>query len=1386
MRGQYGHAHSNSQSIGQKAQLSNAYQELGKALTSRDITTIGNYSIGNRVLGEGSFGTVYMGIHRLTKVRVAIKQIAKSLPLSSGFNPVSSGLQASTPLQLLTREIHHHRRLHHPNVLQLYEIIATESSIYLIFELCAGGELFDYLLERGRFTPMECRRIFGQLCLGVSYIHSMGVVHRDLKLENVLLDGMLNVKIADFGFGREFEGRRMLETFCGTTGYAAPEMLAGKKYAPEEVDIWSLGIIFYTLLTGSMPFDDDDEGLLKAKIIKGDYYLPEWLGEDCCDLISNILQVEPSKRLSIKQILAHPWFSTPLPNYHLDPHNEYDGVPPAIPEAEETVTVSSMHDHDHDMAEVTVIPPTPILGDSQTSQDEASSRSSSEALSVFGEENGKGKSGSSSPITSDDDSQPTIASVIRVPSANGKKDKEEGKLGFHRNESQSTIRRTGDDVDSRGSSPRSAGGGLGVGGISRPPSLPTHMESPAASPGEEDEINLFSTAKSVASASSSRPPLPTTFGSSSSNFTGSTATPGIRPPSSTSFIANLPPPAVHSRTPSRTKRRSVGSVISDRGAIFHEDHTPHVDYLSLLNQPTPPRFETDLEKRTLESLELLGFDVGQIQHSVKHDACDAAGALWWILKKKAEDKEEGLMEVTLEAEPAEIVEEEEAEVLRPSVEIAAKASTSRLQLDHLDEAESESEGLHKDKGKKKTFGWNREKTASKDDLKRKKSSGSLISEVMSIASSPSGVISSLSAPALAFFGFPRDSSPSKEVLDSPSNESLPARPRTGSPSFTSLDRPPAKTPEVVSPPRVEELKLKKSNFTKPRSASVGVFQRATNVFTLSSKKSEELKEKNRDREGSDDRSVVSTPVDEGGRSTPNLASFFTRKHSAVSTVDIPKSPPPTPSAIPSQKSMKESMKEEEKNPAAIPLPADKSESGHSDPSTSKKLQTLKSKESLGADARDEKPPESPTMSTGAASQRTARKPKGSNFFSSFKLWFNDDRRKRGKRPSTSSGLTYAGDSLSRRPSRRNDGTLRARRPGGSTGASRRSSQASLHPAIIAELKHTRRLSESSRVSGGSRNGNRTPTSEKGRSRPPSAQSHARRKAHARAGSQGSASSIRHLHAHGKASPVPSYRRPPTSTTIRRVSQATFTNKKHGRKESASSSIHTSSRPSSLRERRNSQSDSEFESMTEENDNPTIHEENESISDSIEEAREKAFRKLSGEFVMQATTASMDTWARSTGSRHGSFVSRSGGSHLFGPPSSAGIGSTRSSASTIRPQLRNVFAKGMKEDGEWVDEDEDLDCYGGGLGQPSSKSSASSATSSNDGHTFAAQQQRSYMDGSLSSFDSTVSGGSSILGEGRYAGVGTSGKGEAQWRPGTLRNNQPSFRGPVIEEEEEEE
>jgi len=182
--------HNDTNTNNRQAELANAYQELGKELGSDRLTVVGGYTLG-RIIGEGTYGSVHIATHRLTGTRCAIKKIPKSNAAH------------------LTREIHHHRRLHHPSIVHLHEVLATESHIWLVTELCSGGELFDYLVERGRMLEGEARRLFGELTVAVGWMHKEGVVHRDLKLENVLLDGELKIKLGDLGFAREWQRGRL-------------------------------------------------------------------------------------------------------------------------------------------------------------------------------------------------------------------------------------------------------------------------------------------------------------------------------------------------------------------------------------------------------------------------------------------------------------------------------------------------------------------------------------------------------------------------------------------------------------------------------------------------------------------------------------------------------------------------------------------------------------------------------------------------------------------------------------------------------------------------------------------------------------------------------------------------------------------------------------------------------------------------------------------------------------------------------------------------------------------------------------------------------------------------------------------------------------------------
>jgi serine/threonine protein kinase len=186
--------------------------------------------------------------------------------------------------------------------------------VWLVLEYCPGDELYNQLLKIGAMEPEKVQKIFTQLVGAVSYVHGKSCVHRDLKLENILLDKHENVKLVDFGFTREYEGKSSyLQTWCGTVCYSAPEMIKGEKYAGEKVDVWSLGIILYALLCGELPFDDDDEPATKAKILKEEPKYPEHLPGLAKDLILSMLSKRPLLRPSLADILTHPWLAEHAP-----------------------------------------------------------------------------------------------------------------------------------------------------------------------------------------------------------------------------------------------------------------------------------------------------------------------------------------------------------------------------------------------------------------------------------------------------------------------------------------------------------------------------------------------------------------------------------------------------------------------------------------------------------------------------------------------------------------------------------------------------------------------------------------------------------------------------------------------------------------------------------------------------------------------------------------------------------------------------------------------------------------------------------------------------------------------------------------------------------------
>ncbi|KAG7511047.1 MAP/microtubule affinity-regulating kinase 3 isoform X1 [Solea senegalensis] len=269
---------------------------------------VGNYRL-LKTIGKGNFAKVKLARHILTGREVAIKIIDKTQ-----LNPNS--------LQKLFREVRIMKILNHPNIVKLFEVIETERTLYLVMEYASGGEVFDYLVAHGRMKEKEARAKFRQIVSAVQYCHQKHIVHRDLKAENLLLDADMNIKIADFGFSNEFTMGNKLDTFCGSPPYAAPELFQGKKYDGPEVDVWSLGVILYTLVSGSLPFDGQNLKELRERVLRGKYRIPFYMSTDCENLLKRFLVLNPSKRGTLEQIMRDRWINTGFDEDELKPYTE--------------------------------------------------------------------------------------------------------------------------------------------------------------------------------------------------------------------------------------------------------------------------------------------------------------------------------------------------------------------------------------------------------------------------------------------------------------------------------------------------------------------------------------------------------------------------------------------------------------------------------------------------------------------------------------------------------------------------------------------------------------------------------------------------------------------------------------------------------------------------------------------------------------------------------------------------------------------------------------------------------------------------------------------------------------------------------------------------------
>ncbi|XP_042093708.1 serine/threonine-protein kinase BRSK2 isoform X7 [Ovis aries] len=255
---------------------------------------VGPYRL-EKTLGKGQTGLVKLGVHRVTCQKVAVKIVNREK-------------LSESVLMKVEREIAILKLIEHPHVLKLHDVYENKKYLYLVLEHVSGGELFDYLVKKGRLTPKEARKFFRQIISALDFCHSHSICHRDLKPENLLLDEKNNIRIADFGMASLQVGDSLLETSCGSPHYACPEVIRGEKYDGRKADVWSCGVILFALLVGALPFDDDNLRQLLEKVKRGVFHMPHFIPPDCQSLLRGMIEVDAARRLTLEHIQKHIWY----------------------------------------------------------------------------------------------------------------------------------------------------------------------------------------------------------------------------------------------------------------------------------------------------------------------------------------------------------------------------------------------------------------------------------------------------------------------------------------------------------------------------------------------------------------------------------------------------------------------------------------------------------------------------------------------------------------------------------------------------------------------------------------------------------------------------------------------------------------------------------------------------------------------------------------------------------------------------------------------------------------------------------------------------------------------------------------------------------------------
>lgn len=278
-------------------------------------------------------GKVKLARHNVTNEKCAVKIVPRAAKLYQRAHandpPFKSAEEAAQRQKEFEKEVARDKRtiregalgrlLFHPHICRLYEMVPMTNHYYMLFEYVEGGQLLDYIVSHGSLNEKYARKFARGIALALDYCHRNNVVHRDLKIENIMINQKGDIKIIDFGLSNLYMPKHLLKTYCGSLYFAAPELLSAKPYTGPEVDVWSFGVVLYVLVCGKVPFDDPVVSVLHEKIKKGNVEYPSFISKECVSLLSRMLVVDPSRRATLQEVIQHPWmnkgYEIAAPNY---------------------------------------------------------------------------------------------------------------------------------------------------------------------------------------------------------------------------------------------------------------------------------------------------------------------------------------------------------------------------------------------------------------------------------------------------------------------------------------------------------------------------------------------------------------------------------------------------------------------------------------------------------------------------------------------------------------------------------------------------------------------------------------------------------------------------------------------------------------------------------------------------------------------------------------------------------------------------------------------------------------------------------------------------------------------------------------------------------------